>query len=78
MKYKILEANTTTMLEALVQQHFNQGWQLTGSLQLKHTPSKTTYYQAMTNANWWSYCPVVARKRKPSVQIRSFNRGLDH
>lgn len=51
MRYKILEANTTAALEALVNQHFQQGWQLTGSLQLKHTPSKTTYYQAMTNAN---------------------------
>lgn len=51
MRYKILEANTTSALEALVHQHFQQGWQLSGSLQLKHTPSKTTYYQAMTNAN---------------------------
>jgi len=51
VRYKVLEANTTSMLEAMVQQHFQQGWQLQGGLTLKHTPSKTTYYQVMTNAN---------------------------
>lgn len=51
MRYKVLEAQSTSTLEALVQQHFQQGWKVQGGVAIKYTPSKTTFYQALTNAN---------------------------